>query len=381
VSETSTSSAPISVALVNNFGGPTLGGGEVQLLTLLERLPELGVRPTLVCESGSALEAAASALGSVKVSPMEFASVSIRALAQDIAERVDGVDIVQGTGFLTNVLVRHAGALVGASIVNAVHVVPGAAKLDGESWLRGLVRRTLDRAHREQVARFVAVSDAVGRELARSGILADHIVTIHNGVDIAALEARARGSVDASLPDGSPRVGFVGRLEPVKGCEHFVRAAARLLDDRPDAAFVIAGEGSLRGELEQLVATLRIDGRVAFLGHVPDPAPVIAALDVVVMPSLSEAFGLTALEAMALRVPVVASAVGGLAELVTDGETGLLVQPGDSGAIVEAIERVVDEPDATAAMVAAARALVERDYSAERMAEQYADLYREVLGR
>lgn len=371
--------APVSLAFVNNFAGPTLGGGEIQLLTLLAGLPPHAFSVTLVCAQGSALAEMGAMFDGVRVATVDFDSASVGDMAAAIAERTEGADIVQGTGFLTNVLVRNAGARVGARVVNTVHVVPGAAKLDGESWMRGLVRRLLDRSHRDRVDRFVAVSEAVARELAARGTPADRITVIPNGVDVGRLEARSRSDLGDAVPAGSPLVGYLGRLERVKGTEEFLRAAAKLAERYPDAAFVVAGEGSLREESEKLVGVLGIAERVTFAGHVPDPAPWLAAMDVVVVPSLSEAFGLTAIEAMALEVPVVASDVGGLSEVVSDGETGLLVAAGDTKGIAAAVSRLVDDAELAQRLVRAAKMRVEERYRADRMVAEYLALYRRLL--
>ena len=117
---------------------------------------------------------------------------------------------------------------------------------------------------------------------------------------------------------------------------------------------------------------------VEFVGYV-DAAPLIAALDVVVVPSLSEASGLTAMEAMALGVPVVASSVGGLAEVVENGATGLLVPPADEGAIARAIARLLDNPELAQRLATEGARRADKTFGVARMVDGYLRLYRELV--
>jgi glycosyltransferase involved in cell wall biosynthesis len=368
----------MTLAVINNFPGPTLGGGEVQLLALLRRLPAAGVKPVVVCAAGSALEREARALRGVVVLPVDFAPRSLVSLAADLAARLKGAQIVQGTGFLTNLMARWVGARTGTPVIDTVHVVPGAARLDGEPATRAAMRALLDRASRRTVTRFVAVSEAVKTGLTADGIHPSRIAVIRNGVDPPALREAASRDAGVILDETCRHVGFVGRLETVKGCEYFVRAAALLAADRPDVRFVVAGAGSRADELRALAAELGVGDGVDFVGYVDSAPALLAALDVVVVPSLSEASGLTAIEALALNVPVVASRVGGLPEVVLDGVTGLLVPPGDEAAIARAVSRFLGDPALARSLAAAGAKLVEERFALDHMVEGYLRLYREL---
>jgi glycosyltransferase involved in cell wall biosynthesis len=233
----------IPVAFINNFAGPSLGGGEVQLLSLLRGLLAAGTKPSVVCAAGSALERELQALAGVKAFPVDFAFRSLRSLVPSVATRLEGAQVVQGTGYLTNLIARQVGARAGLAIVNLVQVVPGAARFDGESRTISAARELLDRFSRRRVVRFVAVSSAVGAALAARGIPASRIEVIPNGIDIAQVRRAALDAPTFALNEASARVGYVGRLERIKGCEFFVRAAARLATDHPDVRFVVARTG------------------------------------------------------------------------------------------------------------------------------------------
>jgi len=146
--------------------------------------------------------------------------------------------------------------------------------------------------------------------------------------------------------------------------------------------FLIAGTGSLGDELRARAAASPAAGSISFLGHLGDPAQLLSALDVTCVPSLSEASGLTAIESLALGVPVVASRVGGLPDVVVDGRTGLLVPPGDAGAVAAAISELLADPARAQALGRAGREHVEQQFTVERMVDGYRRVYEELaLGR
>jgi len=369
----------VRVAFINNFPGATYGGGEVQLLTLVRGLVAHGAAVTVVCVAGSALEGELATVQGVRVVGEHFSATRVGALVKRLAAELGDTPIVQGTGFLTNNIARRVAKVTCAVVVNTVHVVPGAARLDGEGAAASLARAVLDRTAPRHVDRFVAVSQAVATGLAADGVDAHSIRVIHNGVDLERLQSQASDVLPVSMSHGAPLIGYVGRLEPVKGCEFFLRAAAMVRERFPESSYVVAGSGSAESSLRELAHSLGIADRVSFLGHLDTTAALISSLDVLVVPSLSEASGLSAIEAMALGTPVVATAVGGLPEVLAEGECGLLVAPSDPGAITSAVTRLLDEPDLVQRLVAAGRTRAEKVFSAERMVDEYLALYRELV--
>lgn len=368
-----------SVALLNNFAGPSLGGGEIHLLVLLRELPGRGIDPVVVCAAGSVLAGAVAEIGGVQVVPVDFSALSLLRVPSALRSRLRGVDIVQGTGFLTNIVARRLGRRLRAKVLNTVQVVPGAARLDGESVPKRMLRAGLDRFTRGRVDLFVAVSSAVEGGLRAAGVAADRIVIVPNGLDVVALRSAAVLPLPAPLGAGHPRIGFVGRLERVKGIEYFVRAVPGILRGHPEARFVVAGSGSLEAAMKTLAASLGVADHLELLGYVSPVAPVLAALDVVVIPSLSEAAGLTAIEALSLGVAVVATRVGGLPDVIVDGETGLLVPPADPEALAHAVEALLRDPVRGREMAAAGAHRVEESYTVSRMVDGYLDVYTRLV--
>ncbi|MGE5308551.1 MAG: glycosyltransferase family 4 protein [Deltaproteobacteria bacterium] len=168
--------------------------------------------------------------------------------------------------------------------------------------------------------------------------------------------------------------GMIGRLETVKGPRYFVEAALTLSARFPGARFLIVGEGSLRGELEARIANRGLKDRFILMGWREDIPEILSALDVLVLPSLNEAFGLVLIQAQAAGVPVVASAVGGVAEAVCHRVTGILVPPADPSALAAATARLLSEPAAAVVMGQKGREWSGR-FTLERMVKSHEDLY------
>ena len=201
---------------------------------------------------------------------------------------------------------------------------------------------------------------------------------IRHAVDSAALP---QGEPVAGLPEstGGPVVSIVGRLQAVKGHKVFLESARRVLLKRPDARFWVAGDGELRGELAAVASRLGLTGAVWFLGYRNDIANVLASSDVVVCASSYESFPRCVLEALSLGRPVVATAVGGLPEIISDGETGMLVPPGDPEAMAAAIVRLLGDREVAQSLGTAGRKLIGERYTVEAQASAMAAFYREAL--
>jgi glycosyltransferase involved in cell wall biosynthesis len=243
-------------------------------------------------------------------------------------------------------------------------------------------------ADRWLLARFprvIAVSSEIKRTLERSGADASRVTVVLNGIDPVAFhrdparrdEARARFGLDP----GDIVIGAVGRLEPQKNFPLLLRAFARLAPEFPRARLVIGGDGSLKGELEALVAASPATDRCRLLGHVSDIALLHHALDALVQSSDYEGTPNAVLEAMAFETPLVATDVGGTAELARDGQEGLIVPPRDENALVDAMRRLLADPDGARDRAVAGRRRVEGPLSfGARMANVEA-VYDDLMSR
>jgi glycosyltransferase involved in cell wall biosynthesis len=231
------------------------------------------------------------------------------------------------------------------------------------------------------VDRVVAVSAAVadGTRLER-GLKPEQVVTIENGVDMAACDPETQCG-DAARRELGLRaedltVGVVGHLSAVKGQADFLAAAALVAAACPRARFLVVGDGPLRASLEALAVSLGIRERVVFTGARADVPRLLAALDVVVVPSHTEGMSNALLEAMAMARPVVATAVPGNRAVVRDGETGRLVAPRAPEALADAVVGLLRDRSGAERLGRAARRWVGDTLSLERMVTRYEQLYR-----
>jgi glycosyltransferase involved in cell wall biosynthesis len=230
----------------------------------------------------------------------------------------------------------------------------------------------------------IVVSDGLVEFLRRAEHLPPRkMVVIGNGVD-PGLAAAAPGRTEArrrlGLPPFDPVLGTLGRLAPQKGSLDLLRALPAVLRARPGAGLVFAGDGPLRAPLEREARALGIADRVAFLGFRRDPATVLAALDLFLFPSLWEGLPQALLEAMAIGVPVVAARAVGVAGLVRDGDTGLLVAPGEPESLASAALRLLADPGLASRLAARARETVLAEHTLAAVAERTDRLYRRLLG-
>jgi glycosyltransferase involved in cell wall biosynthesis len=231
------------------------------------------------------------------------------------------------------------------------------------------------------VDRIVAVSVDLETHLARS-FGAQRVMCIHNGIALEQVRvAKPSTELRQELNLGAQDfvIGTMGRLVPVKGLETFLKAA-RIIQSRKDKVkFLIVGDGPLKGTLRALARHYGLEHDVLFLGHRNDSYDVLAMMDVLVLPSLSEGIPMVLLEALALKRPVVASRVGGIPEVVEDCATGRLVEPGREGELAEACIALMDDPDLAERLGLAGRHRVRERFSVRSMAEKVADVYRSLL--
>lgn len=231
-------------------------------------------------------------------------------------------------------------------------------------------------------ARVVAVSNADRRTLIRRRLAsARKLTVIYNSFDPRKFSG-ASAAPDASARNGGAAVlGFVGRLADQKGCEFLIEAMPAVIQAHPRATLHIVGDGPDRSMLETLVNRLGLEGTVQFLGYQPASAEIMAGFDALIVPSVYDVHPLVAVEAMASSLPVVASAVGGLAETVVDGTTGFLVPPRRPDELAAAINRLLASDELRRQMGVEARKRAIAQFSPEVCVAAYAAEYRALLGR
>jgi glycosyltransferase involved in cell wall biosynthesis len=332
-------------------------------LQLARAAREAGHEPSFVSPSGGVfLDRVRSEGFAARVVAVRGA-FDVRAFAE-LVRIFRGVDLVHTHGhFAVNVLSRVTGRLAGARVLSHMHIQ--------NAFRSGRGRRAqivLDNATARLCFAIVAVSDATRVDLVRQGYPPARLTTIRNGI------AKAEAVTPTRLAE-APTILEVARLAEVKGQRTLLAAVAKL-----EATTVLVGrdleqggvyERTLRDEAERL----GIADRVVFAGYRADVPAVLAGCEVFCLPSAAEGLPLVVLEAMAQGKPVVATDVGGTAEAVADGETGLLVPAGDAAALADALGQLLADPERARRMGEAGRARVERDFSLAESARRVLALY------
>jgi len=364
--------------LVNRFW---IGGAERQFVERL-RLHPPGFSALVGCLelSGPMLEQVRSLGYEPVLFPLKGSMLRANTLKQ-VARmaalmREHRVRIVHATDFNTNLLALAAGRLARAKVivsrVDLGHLREGFGKWhrEAEKW---------NARHADLV---VVNADAVREVCIRDErCRPERVVVVRNGIDLAHFDRLASQPLQAPLPLGPDDVpvAVIGNLWPVKGHRTLVEAAALLRDRLPRVKFFCAGEGPEREFLEKRVAALGLSDRVFLLGHRLDVPAILARARAACLCSSAEGLSNALMEAMAARLPIVATAVGGNPELVRPGENGLLVPYGDPSSLADKLVELLPDAERAAAMGGRGRERVEADLTLSRMAEGYGAVYRGVL--
>ena len=339
-----------------------IGGSERHLLTLLPALAERGIEPIFVGLDDPKWDAAdfygALQVPAVRiVSPRDFDPLLLGRLARTLR-----ADIVHTHLVHADVYGGLAARLRGTQLVSTKH---------NDDPFRVGPFRFVERSLSRLADRVITITDALHRfTVERVGVSADKVETIHYGLEGLPEAWGVNGSDD--VPRDARVLLAVSRLTEQKGIDVAIRALAALPSDM---VLVVLGDGPERAALKRLALELGLEQRVFLLGRVPDVASWLRRTSVFVHPARWEGFGLAVLEAMLAGLPVVASNVSSLPELVLDGETGVLVAPDDASALARGITQALDQPELGESGLARARS----EFSVGRMTDRTAALYASVL--
>jgi L-malate glycosyltransferase len=367
----------LPLTVLHIFSGDLWAGAEVMVYNLLARLK---AHPDLRCialslNAGVLTEKLIERGIETHVLPearLSFVQLVVNAFRLFRRRRVQ---VIHSHGYKGNLVALILARSLGVpNLIATLHGLP--EPLNRAPGRRRLIER-LDRwILRSHFTRVVAVSHEMRSCLsALGGMPEERLVVIHNGIE-------ADRCLDPGCPPAAARrtgppfhIGTAGRLVPVKDFGLFLATAAEIRKEIPDVRFSILGEGPLREQLERQADDLALTGCVEFLGHVADPWPYYASLDLFLNTSLHEGIPMTVLEAMACGVPVVVAAVGGLPEIVTDGRDGFLVGERDARRYARRCVQLLRNRDRSCRVAQQARDRVREYFSAARMSREYRALY------
>jgi glycosyltransferase involved in cell wall biosynthesis len=343
-----------------------IGGAEVHVSALSDKLRGRGHEVTVVCPRGRALVA-------------ELQARELRVRTPRTTGKLDPLTLVR----LARWLRRDRTQLIHTHLSTASLLGSWAARMAGipaVATVHGMnTRACFNWAHA-----IIAVSNAVKQHLVAQGMSPDRITVVHNGVDLQALSRPDEGGVTKrnwGLDPAAPVLITVGRLAPKKGHRDLLEAVSKLLRSPRwrELQLVVVGTGVLFRELQRDAERLGVAQRVTFTGFQQDVVPFLQAADIFVLPSVQEGLSLSALEAMALGKPVVACRVGGTPEVVVDGETGVLVAPGQPTELARALEKLLADPQRTREMGEAGQRRVKESFDFEHMVSKIERVYRGLI--
>jgi glycosyltransferase involved in cell wall biosynthesis len=352
--------------------GRHLYGGPMQVLYLLEGLRERGVDNVLVCAAGSELERAARGVAEVAALPMRGGFDM--ALAGRIRGTLNDVRID-----LAHVHSRRGADLWGGVAAALAHV-PAVITRRVDSWEPSIVARLKYLPYR----RVVALSRAIDSQLRACGVPPERIVRIPSAVDGARYrpdpEARARVRAVFRFPDDVLVVGVVAQLIPRKGHSRLFRILPELVRREQRLRVVCFGRGPLEARLRASLRASDLEGNVLLAGFRSDLPELLPGVDVLVHPAEREGLGVAVLEAASCGVPVVATSVGGIKDVLEHARTGWLVDL-DDAALAAGLARLLTDSKLRAQLGAAARAAVAQRFSVDAMVDAHLTLYDDVLGK
>jgi glycosyltransferase involved in cell wall biosynthesis len=293
------------------------------------------------------------------------------------------VDILHAHRYKENIL----GAMAARpprtmALVTTVH---GAKEpFSGFKNIKALIYSRLNNYYlRRHFDRVIAVSDEI-----RGGLIQnlgrEKVVTIHNAIDAAKIKPSREPDMvrkELGIKPSAAVIGVVGRMVPVKGLDVFLKMGSHILRKRDDVIFLLIGDGPAKVSLEKMALELKIDDRTIFTGFRNDVIDIINCLDILVLSSYHEGIPMVLLEGMALCKPVVATAVGGIVEVIENDTSGLLVERGDHTALAEACLRLLDLPSLRAELVSGAKKRLTDEYSIEKQRDNIINIYKGMLAK
>ncbi len=358
----------------------TWRGGQNQVLLTVNGLREIGQRAALVAHpDGELRRRVAEGLELIPLAPLTEMDLSAGWRLSRLLKRLqpDVIHAHDPHGVAVAALARSMATGSTGSAGARPPAIIASRRVDFH--LKG---NSLSRWKYRQVDCFVAASEAIRRMLLQDGVPADQAITVHEGIDMAHVQAAPPVNLHETffLPHRAPVVGNVAALVPHKGQRYLVDAAHLVVQAVPDARFVILGEGELRDHVERQVRDHHLEKHVLLPGFRTDVLGCIKSFDLFAMSSITEGLGTSLLDAMACSRAVVATEAGGIPEVVDPGVTGLLVPPRDPQRMAEAIIALLQDDTRRRQMGEAGFARVSERFTVERMVAETAAVYARVVG-
>lgn len=363
---------------------PSLGGGQTALLLLAENLDRSRFEVVISSGGDGPLAEEARQKGIAYVPVPLGKRLSLRPLREITGVlRENKIDVLHTHGGIAGFYGRSAARRARTPAI--VHTLHGIHYLHYRNPLLRRLYVFLERKYSRSTDRLILVCQSDLRQARRHRLAPEEKMTvILNGTEVRpelGTDDISRRRSELSWPLGRPVVGTVARLHRQKGVVNLLRAAPQILSTFPEIKIAVVGDGPQSGSLRREAQRLGLEGKLLFLGERKDATAIIALFDIFVLPSLWEGLPFALVEAAALGKAIVATAVDGVPEILEDGKSGLLVQPGDPAALAEAVIRLLKDKEGARRIGEMARTLVPPRFPLRRMIEQTQNLYLELGGR
>lgn len=374
----------MSIRVLHLIGGGEVGGAEQNVLNLLDNFQQERVSPSLCCLiKNSPFASLARSHGTpTKIFPMRFSLDLFPIIPLVRLCRKDKVQLIHCHGIRANFLGRIAAKLITIPCISTIHSKP---ENDYTSPWKGKLALYLDTLTLPFSSGVITVSSDLRRlvslHLKNKGSTLP-LNTIYNGMAVLDFsnkdELRSHFRNKWDIPQNCTVIGTIGRLHPVKGQVFLVEALKLLSKEFSDLHLLIIGEGPLHAELEDLLTSYRLPHTMT--GYLSSAWQALPAMDLFVLPSLSEGMGLVLLEAAQAQIPIVASRIGGIPEFLADNSDALLVSPADPLELTLACSRILKDSNLAKNLVENARKRAGM-YTVEKMAAETTEFYEQVLAK
>jgi len=374
--------------ILHIIGGGEFGGAEQHIINLLTSFPKEDVEAAVVCFYDSVFAQKLREANIPVVALDQYGRFDLR-LYYGLQKVLDSYqpDIIHSHGVKANFLTRLASIGKHKLLLTTVH---SHLRYDYQSMLTFFIVSLMERSTRSVNTHFIAVSGALLKLLHAQGIKEEATSLIYNGLPLAPFQKHEDRALDRtkllqewSLPEDAFLFGTVARFVPVKGLPFLIKGFAQVASQDPQDVhryrLVLVGDGPERAALEELVTSLEVRDRVRFTGFRQDIPVCLHAFDTFVHSSFYEGMGYTLIEAMASQVPVIATRVGGVGEIVFPDKTGLLVEPGSAEALSAAMLQMARDARLRDRVVREAERMVEEVFTIEKMAEKTLQLYQKLV--
>lgn len=370
---------PLKILMV--YGGGDEGGAPEYLIRLLKNYPRNELEIHFASLHQDNLGEKISKMGipyyqiAIKPSLKWNTYTKLKKLVKELQP-----DLINTHGVRANFYGRLAGAALKVPSITTVHSI---LEYDYTSELRKYAAKIVETFTMPLSSGYIANSSIIAEDLLNKGVKKENISIIHHGLDVGPFlqfgpKTRIKVREELEIPEDALVVGTVARLHPVKGISYLLKSVNYLAKQFPNVKFVVVGSGPSEAELKDQVKEQNIEDKVIFTGYRNDAQRIMTAFDVFVLPSIMEAFGLVLLEAMAVKLPIVATRVGGIPEIVLPGETGFLVPPKDEVLLAQALQEFIAKPELREKMGHNGYLRLQKDFTLERMVEKTTKVYCKV---